>query len=69
LFVDETSSQAIGRISSGGFGPTVSAPVAMGYVPTEYAKTGTKLFAEVRGSRLPVKTADLPFITPGYKRS
>jgi aminomethyltransferase len=41
----------------------------MGYVPTEYAKTGTKLFAEVRGSRLPVKTADLPFITPGYKRS
>lgn len=69
LFADENATQAIGCVSSGGFGPTVNAPVAMGYVPTDYAKTGTKLFAEVRGSRLPVKIADLPFITPGYKRS
>ena len=69
LYPDEKSTQQIGRISSGGFGPTVTAPVAMGYVSAEYATTGTKLYAEVRGSRLPVHVANLPFITPGYKRS
>lgn len=69
LYKDETGTTAIGRISSGGFGPTVGAPVAMGYVPSDLATPGTKLFAEVRGSRLPVTVATLPFITPGYKRS
>ena len=40
----------------------------MGYVATSAAATGTRLFAELRGKRLPVTVADLPFISPRYKR-
>ena len=43
-------------------------PVAMGYVSACHSATGTRLFAELRGARLPVHVAALPFITPGYKR-
>lgn len=68
LFLTETATDAIGQITSGGFGPTVEAPVAMGYVATSAAATGTRLFAELRGKRLPVTVADLPFISPRYKR-
>jgi aminomethyltransferase len=69
LFTDETEPAPIGRVTSGGFGPTLGAPVAMGYVPIASAEPGTRLFAEVRGKRLPVVVATLPFITPRYKRS
>ena len=68
LFVDETSTDPVGRITSGGFGPTVNAPVAMGYVATSLSQTGTRLFVDLRGKRVPVTVATLPFITPGYKR-
>ncbi len=57
----------VGSVTSGGFGPSVGAPVAMGYVPADTA-TGTTLYGDVRGKRLPVTTADLPFHTPRYKR-
>ena len=40
----------------------------MGYVPTAHADPGTRLFAEVRGRRLPVSVAEMPFVAPGYKR-
>ena len=68
LFADETSGQSIGAVTSGGFGPSVNAPVAMGYVPTSLAANGTRLFAEVRGQRLPVSVAALPFSLHHYKR-
>lgn len=68
LYLDETSASPVGRITSGGFGPTVEAPVAMGYVATSLSDTGTRLYAELRGKRLPVTVAALPFITPRYKR-
>ncbi|MFC3087856.1 glycine cleavage system aminomethyltransferase GcvT [Tabrizicola soli] len=68
LFADETSTTPVGQITSGGFGPTTETPVAMGYVATALAQSGTRLFAELRGKRLPVTVADLPFITPRYKR-
>ncbi len=58
----------VGRVTSGGFGPSVGGPVAMGYVPAALAETGTLVFGEVRGRRLPVRVAALPFIVPGYKR-
>ncbi len=60
--------QSIGSVNSGGFGPSVNAPVAMGYVPTAFAATGTLLFAEVRGQRLPMHVTDLPFVPHSYKR-
>ena len=69
LFAEETGGEPIGAVTSGGFGPTLEAPVAMGYVPSELAGSGTRLFADVRGKRLPVIVASLPFVTPGYKRA
>lgn len=68
LFASETSTEVVGTITSGGFGPTVEAPIAMGYVAAPLASVGTKLFAELRGKRMPVTVATLPFITPRYKR-
>jgi aminomethyltransferase len=58
----------IGRITSGGFGPTVSAPIAMGYVVSEYANIDTQLVAQVRGRNLDVKVVALPFVPHHYYR-
>lgn len=68
LFVDENSSSPVGTVTSGGFGPSVGGPVAMGYVPTPLAELNTRLFAEVRGQRLPLRVAKLPFLAPTYQR-
>jgi len=55
-------------VTSGGFGPTVGGPVAMGYVDAGRAAAGTAVNLVVRGKQLPATVAKLPFITPGYKR-
>ncbi|QXC51791.1 glycine cleavage system aminomethyltransferase GcvT [Agrobacterium salinitolerans] len=68
LFADAEGKTEIGEVTSGGFGPSVEGPVAMGYVPVSYAAPGTAIFAEVRGKYLPVTVAALPFIKPTYKR-
>jgi len=68
LFADDVSVEQIGAVTSGGFGPTLNAPVAMGYVPTPFAAVGTKLFAELRGQRLPLAVAPMPFVANTYKR-
>ena len=59
---------SIGRITSGGFGPSLNAPVAMGYVAIDHAAPGTRVFASLRGKMLPATVAKMPFIRPGYKR-
>jgi aminomethyltransferase len=64
----EREDQPVGTVTSGVFGPSVDGPVAMGYVPVALAEPGTRLFAEVRGKRLPVVVAELPFTKPGFKR-
>jgi aminomethyltransferase len=68
LFADAASSQPIGTVTSGGFGPSLNAPLAMGYVPASLAATGTLVFAEVRGQRLPLRVAATPFVPNTYKR-
>ena len=68
LFADATSSEPIGRVTSGGFGPSLNAPVAMGYLPSSHAATGSSVFAEVRGQRLPMQVAPMPFVPNTYKR-
>ena len=68
IYADQDETQSIGRVNSGGFGPSVNAPVAMGYVPTAFAASGTLLFADVRGQRLPMRAAELPFVPHSYKR-
>jgi aminomethyltransferase len=68
LFADAASTEAIGKVTSGGFGPNLNAPVAMGYLPSSLAAVGTALFAEVRGQRLPLQVAAMPFVPNTYKR-
>ncbi len=69
LFAAENDDEPVGTVTSGAFGPSLGAPMAMGYVPAALAETGTRLFAEVRGKKLPVTVADMPFVKPGYKRT
>ncbi|MEZ5411250.1 MAG: glycine cleavage system aminomethyltransferase GcvT [Acidimicrobiales bacterium] len=57
-----------GIVTSGGYGPTVEAPVAMGYVPTPLAGDGQALIADVRGTDVPVRVAPLPFTPHRYVR-
>lgn len=60
--------RSIGTVTSGGFGPSVDGPVAMGYVETAFAADGTELQLVVRGKPLPARVVRLPFVAPGYKR-
>jgi aminomethyltransferase len=68
LYADAEGLVEAGVVTSGGFGPSVDHPVAMGYVAAPYIANSTRLFAEVRGKYLPVTVSSLPFITPTYKR-
>jgi aminomethyltransferase len=68
LFADATSSEQIGMVTSGGFGPSLNAPVAMGYLPSSRAAAGSTVFAEVRGQRLPMQISPMPFVPNTYKR-
>jgi aminomethyltransferase len=68
LFADATSADPVGAVTSGGFGPSLNAPVAMGYLPTALAATGTQVFAEVRSQRLPCRVSTTPFVPNTYKR-
>ncbi len=68
LHAEEGGTAAIGAVTSGGFGPSLAAPIAMGYLPAALAEPGTRIFAELRGSRLPAAVGALPFIAPKYKR-
>ena len=58
----------VGVITSGGFGPSVGAPVAMGYVDAGHNTIGMALEAEVRGKRVSIAVANLPFIPHHYHR-
>ncbi len=68
LFAAAASSEKIGTVTSGGFGPSVNAPVAMGYLPSSQATPGGLVFAELRGQRLPLRIAPMPFVPNTYKR-
>jgi len=69
LYADNTGGALVGHVTSGGFGPSLDRPIAMGYVPTPLSDLGTRLLAEVRGKRLPVTVTRLPFVEHHYKRS
>ena len=57
----------IGVVCSGGFGPSVGGPIAMAILPAALAP-GATVWAELRGKRVAVGVAALPFHQPGYKR-
>tara|TARA_R110002096_G_scaffold190444_8_gene371564 strand:+ start:670 stop:1800 length:1131 start_codon:yes stop_codon:yes gene_type:complete len=66
--VADMDGNIIGIVTSGGFGPTMGNPVAMGYVPAAFAADGTDIQLIVRGKALPAKVAKTPFVEQRYKR-
>lgn len=66
--IRDASGTEIGIITSGGFGPTAGGPIAMGYVPAEYAVIGTPLTLVVRGKDLAASVVALPFVPHNYFR-
>lgn len=67
IFASEDAATPIGEITSGGFGPTLGAPMALALIDADTPKD-IPLYGEVRGKRLPVTQTKLPFTPPGYKR-
>ena len=64
----DDAGKGVGRVTSGGYGPTVEGPVAMGYVAAAHVAEGTRLNAIVRGKPLPVTVARTPFVEHRYYR-
>ncbi|MEO5335827.1 MAG: glycine cleavage system aminomethyltransferase GcvT [Magnetospirillum sp. WYHS-4] len=67
--VTDAAGRRIGEITSGGYGPTVGGPVAMGYVETGAAGDGSEVRFVVRGSALPGRVVKLPFAPHRYHRA
>ena len=67
--LQDASGNKIGVVTSGGFGPTVNAPVVMGYVDAAHAAVGTRISAMLRGAPTPVTVVAMPFAPHGYKRT
>jgi len=67
--IQDGNGRRIGEITSGGFGPSVNAPVAMGYVEAGFAKVGTPLTLIVRGQAQPAQVENLPFVPHRYFKS
>lgn len=59
---------ALGRVSSGGFSPSLGRPVAMAFVARDSARPGTRLYANVRDQRIAVQVCALPFVPQHYRR-
>ena len=64
----DAEGRRIGIVTSGSFGPTVGAPVAMGYVETAFAAVDTEVFAMVRGKPVAMIVAKMPFVPQRYYR-
>ena len=60
--------EKVGTVTSGGFSPTLGAPIAMAYVASTHAATGTALEIEVRGKRLAATVSPTPFVPHSYYR-
>jgi aminomethyltransferase len=58
----------VGTITSGGYGPTIDAPMAMGYLQSRFAHTGTELSVRIRDKRHTIVVTDLPFVKHRYHR-
>jgi aminomethyltransferase len=66
--IEDPETSRIGIVTSGGFGPTVGAPIAMGYVARSQSKTGTPVNLVVRDKPQPATVADMPFVPHRYAR-
>jgi aminomethyltransferase len=61
--------QVVGRVTSGGFSPSLAAPIAMGFVPPALSAPGTALNVIVRGKPQAAQVAVLPFVPHHYVRT
>jgi len=66
--IQSATGETIGTVTSGGFGPTLGGPLAMGYVPPAYAAVGTEIQLIVRGKAMPARIAAMPFVRQNYKK-
>lgn len=66
--ITDLNGRVIGEITSGGFGPSLGAPIAMGYVETAQTAIGTQINLMVRGKALPAKVSAMPFVPHRYHR-
>jgi aminomethyltransferase len=66
--VVDAEGKVVGSVCSGGFGPTLGAPVAMAYVDTAHSALDSDLWAVVRGKRVAVKVSKMPFVVQRYYR-
>jgi aminomethyltransferase len=66
--LQDANGTKVGVVTSGGFGATLGAPVAMGYVQADLSAIGTQLNAIVRGKPVPVQVAKMPFVPQRYYR-
>jgi aminomethyltransferase len=66
--IADKSGRVIGKVTSGGFGPSLNAPIAMGYVDAAFAALGTPVDLMVRGKPLPAQVAAMPFVPHNYRR-
>lgn len=66
--VVDADGNVIGKVTSGGFGPTVGGPVAMGYVSAAFCEEGAEIFLMIRGQARPAKVVALPFVEPRQHR-
>jgi len=64
----DADGNVIGQVSSGGFGPSLGAPVAMGYVKASHMAIDSEVWAVVRGKRVAMKVAKTPFVPQRYYR-
>ena len=60
------SGEVVGHVTSGGFSPTLQRPIAMGYVERDYMTPGSRLATDLRGARVGVEVAPLPFVAHRY---
>ena len=67
IYAEAAGGSPIGRVTSGGFGPSIDGPMAMAFLPAGLAP-GATVYGEVRGKRLPARVTDLPFHPTSYKR-
>ncbi|MCQ8240332.1 glycine cleavage system aminomethyltransferase GcvT [Rhizosaccharibacter radicis] len=68
LFLPDAPGVEVGRVSSGAFGPSLQAPVAMGFLRADLAEPGTRLVSELRGRAVAVTVSAMPFVPATYKR-
>ena len=69
VFAAETDAAPVGRVTSGGFSPSLDAPISIGYLPASLAKPGACIFLELRGQKAPAEVVALPFVSHHYRRA